>query len=84
MPKGTKSIEWPLVDSATLEAELGIRKTKRMELVKQLPSPLYWCTVPGGRTIRWNIRLIRNWMLNGDGLAHQAAIDAYRAYAEIE
>lgn len=72
-------VEWPVVDSSELEAEERIKKNQRSILSDLLPSPIYWWRFPGGRKIFWNKRLIRDYLRNGPGPAHDRLVEQYLA-----
>ncbi|MBW4552604.1 MAG: hypothetical protein KME35_16075 [Aphanocapsa sp. GSE-SYN-MK-11-07L] len=79
MAPKTQLQQFPFVGSAVLEARLDLRKTQRVELQRQLPSPLYWWKFPGGRKIFWNWLLVQDFLLNGDVPAHQRLVEEYLA-----
>jgi hypothetical protein len=75
--------EFPFIGSDRLEQRLDIRKTQRMELRANLPTPLYWFQFPGGRKISWNWVLVRDYLLNGGNTPeHQRLIEEYLATLE--
>jgi hypothetical protein len=65
------------VDTRTLRASFQVGKFGEAALRQKLPSPLYW--IQPDRKILWNFELVRDYLLNGDGPAHQRLVEEYLA-----
>jgi hypothetical protein len=71
---------WPYVSSRTVRSQYyEIGKYGEAELRKRLPSPLYWIRAvgQGGRKTLWNVRLLQDYLLNGDRPDHQRLVERY-------
>jgi hypothetical protein len=77
MAKKSVLREFPFIGATILEKRLNILKNQRVELQRQLPTPLYWWQFPGGRKIFWNWVLVQDYLLHGDTPDHQRLVEAY-------
>lgn len=67
---------WPFIDSRTLRRDhFNGGKFVEARLREKLPSPLYW--IKPDRKVLWNVNLVRDYLLNGDGPNHQRLAEAY-------
>lgn len=68
---------WSFVSSGQLKQQIDLAKDSQAELRKRLPERIYWVRSPGGRKILWNVALVKDWLINGDGEAHQRAVESF-------
>lgn len=68
---------WPYIDTTKLRKDyFDYGKFVEAKLRRALPSPTYWTQVD--RKILWNIHLVRDYLLHGDGPEHQRLVQQYR------
>ncbi|ABW27282.1 hypothetical protein [Acaryochloris marina] len=71
---------FPFVDTRTLRTHFQLGKFCESRLREQLPSPIYW--IQPERKVLWNIRLVQDYLLNGDGPSHQRLVEEYLSTLE--
>jgi hypothetical protein len=69
--------EFQFVQSRELEKHFQFGKHQRVALARRLPQGIYW--IQPDRAFLWNITLVTDYLLNGDGPAHQRLTEQYLA-----
>lgn len=66
---------FPFVDTRAFRKHFQLGKFGEAVLRQKLPSPLYW--IQPDRKVLWNLHLVRDYLLNGDGPEHQRLVESY-------
>lgn len=69
------SQKFPFVDTRSLRQHFEIGKFGEASLRKKLTTPLYW--IQPERKVLWNLVLVRDYLLNGNGSEHQRLVETY-------
>jgi hypothetical protein len=63
------------VQSRELNQRFDLSKFQRLSLRNRLPEGIYW--IQPDKLILWNLKLVNDYLLNGDGPQHQRLVEAY-------
>lgn len=80
MPTPRNSQIFSFVDTKTFRQYFQLGKFYEARLREQLPSPIYW--IQPVRKVLWNIRLVQDYLLNGDGPGHLRLVEEYLSTIE--
>jgi hypothetical protein len=74
-------VKWPFVPSSQIASQIGVSADSLKNYRKSgaLPKGIYWFQLPGATRISWNLELVRDWAVNGNSQAHQAAVKEFLA-----
>ncbi|NCJ05170.1 hypothetical protein GS597_01275 [Synechococcales cyanobacterium C] len=68
---------FPYLDTRSLREVFGLGKFGEARLREKLPSPIYW--IKPDRKVLWNFVLVRDYLINGSGPAHDRLVERYIA-----
>lgn len=71
---------FPYVDTQTFRNHFQLGKFCESRLREKLPNPIYW--IQPDRKVLWNLRLIQDYLLNGDCPSHQRLVEQYLSTLE--
>jgi hypothetical protein len=75
-----KNFIWRTGRLSALLEEIGTSEDYVIKEIRgKLPEGIYWFRTPGSSKILYNLDLIRDWLANGDGPAHQKSIERWLA-----
>lgn len=63
------------VDTRTFRKHFAYGKFGEAALRDKLANPIYW--IKPDRKVLWNLVLVRDFLLNGDGPEHQRLVEEY-------
>jgi hypothetical protein len=63
------------VQSRELNQRFDLSKFQRLSLRNRLPEGIYW--IQPDKLILWNLKLVTDYLLNGDTPQHQRLVEAY-------
>jgi hypothetical protein len=63
------------VQSRELNQRFDLSKFQRLSLRSRLPQGIYW--IQPDKLILWNLKLVTDYLLNGDTPQHQRLVEAY-------
>jgi hypothetical protein len=75
-----KVTAFPFVRTKEMVASSGLSPDTLKQLRRDniLKEKIYWFHPPGSVRVLWNIRLVRDWLINGgDSLDHKKAIESF-------
>jgi hypothetical protein len=76
--RDSKLTAFPFVRTKVMVASSGLSPDTLKQLRREvLDEKIYWFHPPGSVRVLWNIRLVTDWLVNGDTSAHRRAVESF-------